>query len=279
MSEADDIIEQTLLGKDTHYDLAYSADHLFPIERRLQREIVQIASPLPFYGFDIWNAYEVSWLNPLGKPMVAIATIAIPADSEYLIESKSFKLYFNGFNQTSFENTGQVEAIIATDLSKAVGKPVTVQLQSLDVYKTLMLTSLPGKSIDHHEVSCADQKVNTDHLKTHDMDVEETLCSDVLRSLCLATGQPDWASVMIRYKGKKIDEKGLLQHIVSCRNHREFHEHCVERMFVEIQRFCNPTSLTIYARYTRRGGLDINPYRSTEVTALSSIDNTRLIRQ
>lgn len=279
MSSTDDVIEQSMLGKETSYDLPYSADHLYPIPRQLQRDIVGITHPLPFKGFDIWNAYELSWLTPSGKPQVAIGTFAIPSDSPHLIESKSFKLYFNGFNQTRFESWDEVATTMRKDLTEAAGAPVSVTLSRLEDAPAAF-ADCHATSIDHLDVTCTADDVSLEDL-TSDAShiVEETLSSDLLRSLCLATGQPDWASVMIHYKGPKIDEAGLLRYIISSRNHKEFHEHCVERMFTEIQAHCKPESLTIYARYTRRGGLDINPWRSTEESPLESINNSRFIRQ
>ncbi len=271
--------ENSELGKKSAYDPLYSPKKLFPIPRKGKREEIGVnPNQLPFFGFDCWNHYEVSWLNNKGKPIVALAEIVYGCDSPNIIESKSMKLYFNSFNNTKFKSVGSVEEIIKKDLEKNVGSAVSIKVTPLNEVTAKNITSkLEGESIDGLSVSCDIYTVDASFLKTEDKTIEETLCSDLLKSNCLVAYQPDWGSVQISYKGKKINREGLLKYIVSFRNHNEFHEQCIERIFIDIMRMCKPTELAVYGRYTRRGGLDINPYRSTKTSG--SVDNTRLYRQ
>ncbi|TAL60241.1 MAG: NADPH-dependent 7-cyano-7-deazaguanine reductase QueF [Legionella sp.] len=268
------------LGKRSEYDAYYNADKLFPIPRIENRlEIGVNPEKLPFYGFDSWNHYEVSWLNPKGKPVVAIAEIVYDCASPHIIESKSLKLYFNSFNNTAFASLEDVEATIKKDLEHALETEVLVSVQPLGTQKPLALDShFLGESIDHLDVHCSVYTVQPTFLTTETIEVEETLYSDLLKSNCLVTFQPDWGSVQIHYKGPKINREGLLQYIVSFRNHNEFHEQCIERIFIDILTHCKPKELTVYGRYTRRGGLDINPYRSTKPAEWNN-KNIRLPRQ
>lgn len=263
------------LGKSTSYNSTYSPQLLFPILRQTKRDEIGISSPLPFYGYDVWNHYEVSWLNKKGKPVVAIAEIIVPADSPFLIESKSLKLYFNSFNQTAFENSVVVNHYITADLSRMTGSHVTVHLYTLD--DAPMITKLNGTCIDELDIAINAYFPDPHLLKTENTIVTETLHSHLLKSNCPVTHQPDWGSIEIQYTGKKINPETLLQYLVSYRQHSEFHEQCIERIFMHIMQHCRPSELTVYGRYTRRGGLDINPLRSSKPNCLPR--NPRLARQ
>lgn len=267
------------LGKASQYDATYNPDKLFPIPRKSKREEIGIdPANLPFHGFDCWNHYEVSWLNPKGKPMVGTAEIFYDCTSPSIIESKSLKLYFNSLNNSVFESKSALEAIIKQDLSSRLETNVVVQLALLhEQSPSTIQPSFGGESIDQLDVTCDTYIVHPDFLSTSDTIIEETLCSDLLKSNCLVTHQPDWGSVQIHYHGPKIDREGLLKYIVSFRNHDEFHEQCIERIFVDIMTHCRPNKLTVYGRYTRRGGIDINPHRSTEIT--KDFNSPRLNRQ
>lgn len=271
---------QTELGKKSEYDSTYNPDRLFAIPRSEQRKEIGIESEhLPFYGFDCWNHYEVSWLNEKGKPKVAIAEIYYDCKTPFLIESKSLKLYFNSYNNTAFSSVSDVEDRVKQDIAERIGGDVTVTIHPLNHSKYNSLHhSFKGECLDDLDVSCSVYKVEPKFLTVSDELVEECLYSDLLKSNCLVTNQPDWGSVQIEYKGKKIDREGLLKYLISFRNHNEFHEQCIERIFMDIMRLCKPESLTINGRYTRRGGLDINPYRSTKKPIMDNA-NVRLVRQ
>jgi 7-cyano-7-deazaguanine reductase len=272
--------EQSELGQVSEYDPHYNPERLFAISRAMRRTEIGIApNKLPFYGFDYWNHYEVSWLNEKGKPMVAVAEIVYDCSTPYLVESKSLKLYFNSFNHAPFKSTEAVKKAIARDLSQCVGGEVSVRILSLKEKQLSHIKSgFSGECIDDLDVSCAVYRVEPNYLTVEDPIVEECLYSDLLKSNCLVTHQPDWGSVQIEYKGKKINREGLLRYLVSFRAHNEFHEQCIERIFVDILRQCKPTTLSVYGRYTRRGGLDINPFRSTSRVNPQGL-NQRLVRQ
>lgn len=265
------------LGKKSAYISQYQADLLFPIPRATQRTTLAITTPLPFHGADIWNAYELSWLNTKGKPVVALGEFIFPCDSPNIIESKSFKLYLNSFNNTRFTSTEEVCKLMQSDLTKACGTNVIARIFPLNKPDLSIASSFAGTCIDDLDISCENYEVDASILATEPYDVTETLYSDLLKSNCLVTGQPDWGSLQIQYSGKQIRHENLLSYIISFRNHNEFHEHCVERIFMDIMHYCKPEKLCVYARYVRRGGLDINPYRTTETI---TIENTlRLCRQ
>ncbi|WP_319380616.1 NADPH-dependent 7-cyano-7-deazaguanine reductase QueF [Thiomicrorhabdus sp.] len=253
----------SLLGRETPYCNLYNPDLLFPIPRCEKRSELGIdEDALPFNGLDIWTAFEVSWLNPKGKPEVRIADFAFQASSPNLIESKSFKLYLNSFNGSHFSSEQEVIARMEKDLSSASGEAVSVDFRTLDGHE-LLFGDLPGVNLDGLDVEVTDYSVNPDLLQTLSGTIEEeVLNSHLLKSNCLVTSQPDWGSIVIRYGGPRIDHEGLLKYIISFREHNEFHEQCVERVFNDIMQRCKPEKLTVYARYVRRGGLDINPYRS-----------------
>lgn len=265
------------LGQHSGYITQYDPTLLETFPRQAKRDEIGVRGALPFYGEDIWNAYEISWLNPKGKPMVAVGEFRIPCISPNLIESKSLKLYLNSFNQSIYQNIHDISKIIAQDLSNVVSSPVSVMLTQPNDFTDSLYCSFPGKSIDGLDITCDTYQPSPTLLKTNNNRVNEILTSDLLKSNCLITGQPDWGSVQISYTGPQIDHASLLQYIVGFREHNEFHEQCVERIFVDILRECKPSELTVYARYTRRGGLDINPYRSTHPQ--KTCPNIRLVRQ
>ncbi|OEC34845.1 7-cyano-7-deazaguanine reductase [Pseudomonas cuatrocienegasensis] len=271
--------EDSPLGKASEYIATYSPSLLFPIPRAAKwAELGLTAETLPYTGVDLWNCFELSWLLPSGKPVVAIGEFAIPADSPAIIESKSFKLYLNSLNQTPFASTESLVQVLVTDLSAAAGKPVGVRVRTLAEVAAEGVATLPGRCIDELDVSISnyDQPQPQVLRCTAGTRVEEQLHSHLLKSNCPVTGQPDWGSVVVDYCGPALDPASLLAYLVSFRQHADFHEQCVERIFLDLQRLLQPERLTVYARYVRRGGLDINPYRSTH--ALQP-DNRRLVRQ
>jgi len=268
---------QSLLGKKTPYCSAYDPGLLFAIPRQEKRAELGIsADAVPFSGQDVWTAYEVSWLNAKGKPQVAWAEFMFPTNSTNLIESKSFKLYLNSFNGTRFESEQAVMDCWQRDLSAASGAPVEIRLHDLSDHQVLLGT-MPGDCLDGLDIEVDQYQVSPSLLKVKSS-TKVAACwhSHLLKSNCLVTGQPDWGSVLIRYEGSEIDPEGLLRYLISFREHNEFHEQCVERIFCDIMTHCSPQKLTVYARYLRRGGLDINPYRSNFETAFC-LD--RLVRQ
>ncbi|MBF6058803.1 NADPH-dependent 7-cyano-7-deazaguanine reductase QueF [Thiomicrorhabdus heinhorstiae] len=267
----------SLLGRETPYCNIYSPDLLFPIPRQEKRfELGIDEQALPFNGLDIWTAFEVSWLNPKGRPEVRIADFAFQATSANLIESKSFKLYLNSFNGSRFASEEEVIEVMEKDLSAASGEAVTVDFRKLGGHE-LLFGDLPGENLDDLDIEVSDYTVKPSLLKVEDELVElEEVNSHLLKSNCLVTSQPDWGSIVIRYSGQRINREGLLKYIISFREHNEFHEQCVERVFSDIMQRCAPTELTVYARYVRRGGLDINPYRSNFE---DEFDISRTLRQ
>ena len=273
------------LGQASVYADQYDPSLLFAIPRAPQRAQLGITGQPRFFGADLWTAYELSWLNPRGKPQVAIAQVVVPCESTHIVESKSFKLYLNSFNGTAFASEQEVRQRIQADVSAALWQDGAVQ-SSASVRLVLPadfdrepIHELDGLSLDRLDVDCDRYQPAPDLLTAafDEQPVEETLTSQLLKSNCPVTSQPDWASVQIRYAGPQIDQAGLLRYIISFRNHSDFHEHCVERMFTDIWQRCRPTKLTVYARYTRRGGLDINPWRTSHPGALPP--NVRTARQ
>ena len=253
------------LGQQTKYAEKYDRTLLQPVPRRLNRDQLNITATQPFtVGADIWTAYEISWLNPKGVPQVAIADVSIDFRSENLIESKSFKLYLNSFNQTTFADFADVQQTLQRDLQDCAQGEVNVRLNSLADYTAQSIVALSGDCIDAQDIEVRDYDFNAALLNhcTGEHLVEETLVSHLLKSNCLITQQPDWGSLQIHYVGKQINREQLLRYIISFRQHNEFHEQCVERIFCDLMQYAKPEKLTVYARYTRRGGLDINPYRS-----------------
>ncbi|MGS5085491.1 NADPH-dependent 7-cyano-7-deazaguanine reductase QueF [Hydrogenophaga sp. A37] len=273
------------LGKPSAYADQYDPLLLFPLPREPKRIEIGITGSVPFLGADLWTAFELSWLNLKGKPQVAIAHITIPCESTHIVESKSFKLYLNSFNNTRLGSADEVRERIRSDVSAAIwsGGPVKagagVRLLLPELFECEPVKELEGFSIDRLDVDCDHYQPAPELLSAalDEKPVEETLVSDLLKSNCLVTGQPDWGSVQIRYSGPQIDQAGLLRYIVSFRNHNEFHEQCVERIYMDIMARCKPAKLMVYARYTRRGGLDINPWRSSHPQLPPA--NVRMARQ
>lgn len=263
------------LGQETEYRFDYDASLLFPISRKQGRDQLAIDASL-FQGLDLWNAYEISWLNPKGLPQVKVACLSIPCHSPKIVESKSLKLYFNSFNQSCFESLDEVANTIKRDLSNCVGAEVGVELTSVDQAPQFALHAAPGFCLDELDVSCDIYDTDATLLQCNDDTDGDSVHSHLLRSLCPVTGQPDWASIYIDYEGCQIDRTALLKYIVSFRNHQDFHELCVERIYCDIWQRCKPTKLVVYARYLRRGGIDISPCRSSHAI---NIQNLRSLRQ
>jgi 7-cyano-7-deazaguanine reductase len=269
------MLERSHLGVKSVYVNSYNPKLLYPIPRAIKRDELGITGN-EFYGVDIWNHYEISWLNVGGKPSVAIGEIIIPASSPNIIESKSMKLYFNSFNGTVFESIKQLVDTVIKDLSNATGDKIKFNLIPLD--GDGVFTKPSGVCLDGLNVDCDTYQPHPEYLTVSEVEIEEELYSNLLKSNCLVTYQPDWGSVHIKYTGRQISHEGLLKYIVSLREHNEFHEQCVERIFHDIMKYCKPALLTVYARYTRRGGIDINPYRTTDKSFIIP-SNNRLVRQ
>lgn len=279
MNYQDKSLSALKLGQKTEYKSQYDASLLQPVPRRLNREGLGIVEDQPFnQGADVWTCYELSWLNPNGLPQVAIADVAIDFKSENLIESKSFKLYLNSFNQTKFASIEEVEETIAKDLNQCASGQVSVKIHKLADYTNQPIMNFAGECIDEQEIQIDSYAFSNQYLENvaEGEIVEETLVSHLLKSNCLITSQPDWGSVQIHYIGKQLNREKLLRYLVSFREHNEFHEQCVERIFTDLMQFAKPEKLTVYARYTRRGGLDINPFRSNFESVPA---NLRMARQ
>ncbi|MFT4191517.1 MAG: NADPH-dependent 7-cyano-7-deazaguanine reductase QueF [Comamonas sp.] len=262
--------EQSQLGKASAYADQYDPSLLFPIARQGKRDEIGIQGTLPFVGADLWTAYELSWLNLRGKPQVALAQVTVPCDSPHIIESKSFKLYLNSFNNTPLASAEVLRETLQADLSAAAGASVGVRLVLPEDFDAQPIHELDGLSLDRLDIACDRYTPAPDLLRAQagEAPVTEVLTSNLLKSNCLVTGQPDWGSVQIAYTGPQIDQERLLQYLVSFRNHNEFHEQCVERIYMDLWQRCKPLKLAVYARYTRRGGLDISPWRSSGPQAL-----------
>ena len=277
--------EQSALGKPAPYLDQYEPGLLYPIPRAPKREELGLSGAPPFFGADLWTAFELSWLTPRGKPQVAIAQVTVPCESTNIVESKSFKLYLNSFSNTRIGGPDEVRDLIRNDVSEAVWRgpsprsSVGVKLLLPDQFDQEPVQELDGLSLDRLDIECTDYQPRPELLSAafDEKPVQETLTSNLLKSNCLVTGQPDWGSVQIRYAGPQIDQGGLLRYLVSFRNHHEFHEQCVERIFMDLWQRCKPVKLTVYARYTRRGGLDINPFRTSPPGGLPA--NVRTARQ
>ncbi|QHE75339.1 NADPH-dependent 7-cyano-7-deazaguanine reductase QueF [Hydrogenophaga sp. PBL-H3] len=277
--------EQSQLGQTSAYVDRYDAGLLFPLPRETKRREIGITGSVPFLGADLWTAFELSWLNPRGKPQVALAHITVPCESTHIVESKSFKLYLNSFNNTAFASADAVRDCIRADVSAAIwhGGPLQssagVKLLLPEQLEREKVQELEGLCVDRLDVECTRYQPAPELLTAafDEKPVDEILVSHLLKSNCLVTGQPDWGSVQISYSGPQIDQAGLLQYIVSFRNHNEFHEQCVERIYMDVLARCKPTKLAVYARYTRRGGLDINPWRTSHPQSPPA--NVRTARQ
>ncbi len=277
--------EDSLLGKASAYADQYDPTLLFPIPRADKRAELGLSGTTPFFGADLWTAFELSWLTPRGKPQVAIAHVTVPCETPNIVESKSFKLYLNSFNGTTFASADEVRERLRADISEAVWRgagrvsSVGVRLLMPDAFDAQRIEELEGVNLDRLDIECTQYTPAPELLTAafNEQPVDEVLVSHLLKSNCLVTGQPDWGSVQIRYSGPQIDQGQLLRYLVSFRNHNEFHEQCVERIFMDIRERCKPVRLSVYARYTRRGGLDINPFRTSHPGALP--ENVRTARQ
>jgi 7-cyano-7-deazaguanine reductase len=277
--------EESQLGKPAPYVDQYDPSLLFPISRLPKRQELGLHGAVPFFGADLWTAFELSWLTPRGKPQVAIAHVTVPCETPNIVESKSFKLYLNSFTNTRFASADEVRDRLRADISEAAwrGAPapssVGVRILMPDQFDREPVHELDGLSLDRLDIECSQYTPAPELLTAAfgEQPVEEVLTSNLLKSNCLVTGQPDWGSVQIRYSGPQIEQGGLLQYLVSFRNHNEFHEQCVERIFMDLWKRCKPVKLAVYARYTRRGGLDINPFRTSHPQAIPA--NVRTARQ
>jgi 7-cyano-7-deazaguanine reductase len=259
-------LENTQLGQTQPYIEHYDPSVLHPIPRELSRSSLERTD---FYGEDLWTAYELSWLGEGGKPHVAVAEFSIPATSPNLIESKSFKYYLNSFNQTLIASSRELVATIEKDLSAVAGAPVAMRLFSLDEFaQQRTLGVVPSRLLDELPLQVSEFQPRRELIRVEDEPFEGVWCSHLLKSNCPVTGQPDWASVWIGWKGVGLDESSLLSYIVAYRQHQDFHENCVERIYCDLQAIAAPEVLWVYARYTRRGGLDINPFRSSQPMAV-----------
>lgn len=267
------------LGQRTEYKNQYDPSLLQAVPRSLNRDSLGITEQQPFtIGADIWTLYELSWLNAKGVPQVAIADVVLDFRSENLIESKSFKLYLNSFNQTRFNSVEEVQQRIQHDLSQCASGQISVKIYKLSALTQQPISDFAGECIDEQDIQIDHYRFSADYLQNcaNGEMVEETLVSHLLKSNCLITSQPDWGSIQIHYVGKKLDREKLLRYLISFREHNEFHEQCVERIFCDLMQFARPEKLTVYARYTRRGGLDINPFRSNFEAVPA---NSRMARQ
>ncbi len=253
-------VERSPLGQQSAYVDQYDAGLLFAIPRSEARAALGITSALPFVGEDVWNAYELSWLSPSGLPLVALLELRVPCDSDFLVESKSLKLYMNSFANSVFVDRAAVAARIGTDLSALLKTRVGLTLHAID---QAFAPAPASRCIDDQPVKVSHYEVDADLLATGDEQVSEHLHSHLLRSRCPVTGQPDWATLHVQYRGRVIQSDALLRYLVSYRNHQGFHEQLVEQIFCDIKAQCQPQELTVYGRFTRRGGIDINPWRST----------------
>lgn len=289
------------LGKETEYVNTYDKSLLYPIARSNARDALNISNAqLPFTGRDLWTAWEISWLNAKGLPQVAVAEFSLPANTHSIIESKSFKLYLNSFTQTQFNSWDQVKQVLVEDLSAAAQGAVEVELLTLSEACEFFTMSdgiastpfefadspagraIPVVYLDSIDAEVSDYQVNSSLLRLdakQSEPTEQVLFSNLLKTNCPVTGQPDWASVWVYYQGEAIDAEGVLKYLVSMRDHQDFHEQCVENIFLDIERMCSPNKLAVYARYTRRGGLDINPFRTNVDAAELSLRPVRLVRQ
>ena len=271
--------DKSQLGKPSSYADQYDASLLFPIARADQRLTLGVTNTPIFFGADMWTVYELSWLNMRGKPQVALAQITVPCESPFMVESKSFKLYLNSFTNTRFADSRDVRERIRADVSAAAGHGIGIKTIGPELFDREPIHEMDGLNLDRLDVECLHYTPAPELLfaEFDEPPVTETLTSNLLKSNCLVTGQPDWGSVQISYSGPQINQEGLLQYLVSFRNHNEFHEHCVERIFMDVWTRCKPVKLSVYARYTRRGGMDINPFRCSYPQTLPP--NIRTARQ
>ncbi|UZP66998.1 NADPH-dependent 7-cyano-7-deazaguanine reductase QueF [Desulfovibrio mangrovi] len=262
--------DKLVLGRQVDYSLQYDPKQLCPIPRELGRTAAGIHTALLRHGEDIWNIYELSWLAPSGLPVVGMAVVRVPWQAPFLIESKSLKLYCNSFNMTRFDSAAAVREAMERDLSEASGAPVTVDLLEPHRFSEVVIAEPNGVCVEEVADFASAQgtadfvyDIDPSLLKVTDESAREILFSRLFRSRCPVTGQPDWATVRVVYAGPRIDPEGLMRYLVSYRSHQGFHEACVERIYGDILTHCRPDELEVSARFTRRGGIDINPVRST----------------
>jgi 7-cyano-7-deazaguanine reductase len=253
------------LGRQVSGSDSYDPGQLYPIARDRGRAALGLSgADLPFCGEDVWHAYELSWLEPSGRPRVALGLLVVPATSPYIIESKSLKLYLNSLNGSAFADPASLRATIADDLRRAAGAPVAVELLTTGD-RRFHGVAAPGDCVDELDYRRSEAPPGPGLLECSDgIAVEETLHSHLLRSLCPVTAQPDWATLVVRYRGRPLRRESLLRYVVAFRRHQEFHEQCVERIFLDLKAALNPEQLSVQALYTRRGGMDISPWRSSE---------------
>ncbi len=270
--------DENPLGLHTKYPDQYDSSLLFPIPRSQSREqLTLLGDVLPFRGEDRWTAYEVSWLDNNGKPQVRIAEFTLDCKSEFIVESKSFKLYLNSFNQTRFASDSDVETLLVTDLSAVAKSTFSVSLLPMQLANDHFVSKPVGIYLDDLDVAVCHYEPEPELLVVaSDNEVNEVVFSHLLKTNCPVTDQPDWATVYIEYSGRAIDHSSLLQYIISFRQHQDFHENSVERLYCDINHYCKPDNLTVYARYTRRGGLDINPVRTNYPKGESVLSGKRL---
>jgi len=265
------------LGKPSDYPTTYTPSLLRSIERAPLRAPLGIVERVPFQGEDTWNCYEFSWLNAKGRPDAGMIKLRVPCNSAAIVESKSLKLYLNSFAQTVFTTRAELLTTLNSDLSLAFRAPVIIDL--VDVDQALEpVGQLPGRSLDDLDVDVEVYHWCPDLLEVDAgaVTVRQTLHTHLFRSVCPVTRQPDWASVMVQYVGHRIPPESLLRYLVSFRSHEAFHETTIEQIFVDITQRCAPEHLTVYGRFLRRGGIDINPFRSTDAAAAPPL---RLLRQ
>ena len=272
------------LGKVSSYIDTYTPSLLYPIARDEGRELIGVQGELPFKGYDVWNAYELSWLNSKGKPINACGEFILSCETPKIVESKSLKLYLNSFNMSRFDSIEQARQTMIKDLSEVIENEMIVNLFPVEqierkpsIYNTLFAPNAESICLDNLDVSCEHFKPTPNLLQCETTVQKQVFYSHSMRSKCLVTAQPDWASVFIEYHGPKLVPESLLRYIVSYRDHEEFHEQCAERMFMDITRLANPSELSVFIRYTRRGGIDINPFRTNK--DVKEYKNLRTVRQ
>ncbi len=255
------------LGKESSYPASYDARLLYPIKRSLGRKLIGLANDnLSFIGWDLWRAYELSWLNSKGLPKVGLLKAWVPATSPNIVESKSFKLYLNSLNNEPFANVASVAARIEQDLTSALGLKPRIEIVTPEQFASERIDeSNDYICVDDYDLEINQYQPDANLLKLDPSGkpVSETVFSRLLKSNCPVTGQPDWGTVHVTYSGYAIDHASLLRYIVSFRQHQGFHQQCVEQIFCDIMKQCKPSELSVYARYTRRGGIDISPWRAT----------------
>ena len=287
-----------ILGEQTtDYPTEYSPETLYPIARSMGRDAIGWHDDKLAVGVDWWQAFELSWLNFQGISQVAIARFGIPASSPFIVESKSLKLYLNSINFTEFSGWDDVQALIAKDLSACVQAEVTVELFDLnddlnDKATGLLIAQPEGVCIDEALVNSSEKVALTEHpdaslLAKNESDLRDSekevgksfsFYSNLLRSNCPVTNQPDWGTLAVSISSEKpVNTANMLRYILSFRQHNGFHEQCVEQIFADLSQYYQPSTLMVRAWYTRRGGIDINPCRVSDMSLLPK--PSRLIRQ